>query len=229
MTPSTPEANGSATPKKGKTKDVIPGGELELATLGLRAADVWDDSLLLELLWCSKTQFRAAVVAFKASIGTADEADDDLSPAAVRLAELDVLINKSLKFVRNYLIEEHDTKTKAKAYYDAFGLTPDGELRAARPARAKGLAKLVKALKDSGYDKGKYGTAFWQPILTEYAPLATTSSTVRSDSAVDVGTKNTQKVALLPMLRALRQHIKTNFPDTYAAEWRHFGFLQESY
>jgi hypothetical protein len=51
------------------------------------------------------------------SIGTADEADDDLSPAAARLAELDAVIEKSLKFVRNFLVEEHDTK--AKAYYDA--------------------------------------------------------------------------------------------------------------
>ncbi|GAB3868166.1 hypothetical protein GCM10028824_12310 [Hymenobacter segetis] len=229
MTPSTPGANGSPTPKKGKTKDVIPLGELELATVGLRAADAWDASPLLALLWCSKAQFRDAVRAFNASLGTADEANDDLSPAAVRLEELDATINKSLKFVRNFLIEEHDTRKKAKAYYDAFGLTPAGELPTARPARAKGLAKLVKALGDSGYDKGKYGTEFWRTIEKEYAPLATTSSDVRSDSAVDVGTKNTQEVPLRKMLRALRQHIKTNFPDTYAAEWRNFGFLKESY
>jgi hypothetical protein len=44
-----------------------------------------------------------------------------------------------------------------------------------------------------------------------------------------VGTKNTQEVPLRKMLRGPRQHIKTNFPDTYAAEWRHFGFLKESY
>lgn len=237
MSPNSTEALASgATAKppkvggpKSKPEPGLPGGELELATLGLRAADVWDDSPLLELLWCSKAKFRAAGVAFKASIGTADVADDDLSPAAVRLAELDATINKSLKFVRNFLIEEHDTKAKAKAYYDAFGLTPAGELPAARPARAKGLDKLVKALKGSGYDQGKYGTAFWQDILKEYAPLATASSTVRSDTAVDVGAKNTQEAPLRQMLRALRQHIKTNFHDTYAAEWRHFGFLKESY
>ncbi|MDB5267647.1 MAG: hypothetical protein JWP58_687 [Hymenobacter sp.] len=229
MTPATPGANGSTTPKKGKTKDVIPFGELELATVGLRAADAWDASPLLALLWCSKAQFREAVRAFSASIGTADEADDDLSPVAARLEELDVLINKSLKFVRNFLTEEYDTKKKAKAYYDTFGLTPAGELHAARPARAKDLAKLVKALKTSGYDKGKYGTAFWKKIVDEYAPLATTSSDVRGDTAVSVGTKNTQEAPLRKMLRALRQHIKTNFPDTYAAEWRNFGFQKESY
>lgn len=229
MTPATPGATGSPTPKKGKTKDAIPGGETELATLALAAAAAWEASPLPALLWCGKANLRETAVAFQASIGKADVADDALSPAAARLAGLDTTINKSLKFVRNFLIEEHDTKAGAKAYYDAFGLTPAGELRAARPARAEDLAKLVKALKDSGYDKGKYGTAFWQAILTEYAPLATVSSNTRSDSAVDTGTKNTHEEALRPMLRALRQHIKTNFPASYAAEWRHFGFLKESY
>ena len=166
-------ADSSPTPKKGKTKDVIPFGELELATVALKAADAWDASPLLPLLWCSKAQFRAAAVAFMASIGTADGANDDLGPNAARLAELDVLIDKSLKFVRNFLLEEHATKATAKTYYDGFGLEPDGQMRTARPARAKDLAKLVAALQASGYDQGKYGTAFWQPIL-KYQPIVTT-------------------------------------------------------
>lgn len=229
MTPAAPGAQGSPKPQKGTTKDVIPAGELELATLGLAAADAWDASPLPALLWCGKAQLRTAAGAFKASIGTADVADDDLGPAALRLNELDQQIESSLKFVRNYLTEEHGAKKAAKAYYDAFGLTPAGKLRAGRPARAEDLTKLVKALKTSGYDKGKYGTAFWQPILVEYAPLAKTSSDTRSASATKTGTKNTQEAPLRRMLRALRQHIKTNFPDTYAAEWRGFGYLKESY
>ena len=165
MTPDpTTGAEGSQpvpTPKKGKTKDVIPFGEFELATLGLKAADAWDASPLLALLWCSKAQLRTAAVAFKASVKTADTAGDELSPAAQRLGELDLLIDASLKFVRNFLVETYDSRQKAKAYFGSFGMKPDGQLRAAHPARAEDLAKLVAALKTSGYDKGKYGTAFW--------------------------------------------------------------------
>lgn len=212
-----------------KTEPGIPGGELELATLGLAAADAWDASPLLPLLWCSKAQLRTAAVAFQASIGAADVADDDLGPAAQRLQELDQTMDASLKFVRNYLMEEHGSKKAAKAHYDAFGLTPDGQLPDARPARAEGLAKLVKALMASGYDASKYGTAFWDKIRNEYAPLANASSTTRSTSATETGTKNTQEAPLRQMLRALRQHIKTNFPKTYKAEWRGFGYLKESY
>ena len=229
MLPSTPGAEGSPTPKKSKTKDVIPAGELELATLGLAAADAWDVSPLLPLLWCGKAQFRAAAVDFKASVKTADTSGDDLSPAAQRLAELDEQVESSLKFVRNFLLETYDTKKKAKAYYGTFGLEPDGQMRTAHPARVEDLAKLVAALKTSGYDQSKYGTAFWKKILDEYKPLVTTSSGARSDTSTTAGTKNLLEEPLRKMLRALRQHIKTNFPDSYAAELRSFGYLKESY
>ena len=231
MTPSTTGAEGAAAAPKAKkrVRDVIPAGELELATLGLAAADAWDDSPLPALLWCSKAQLRAAAVAFKAGIKTADAAGTGRSPAAQRLAELDEQMDRSLKFVRNFLVEAHDTKKKAKAYYADFGLQPDGQLRLARPSRVEDLTKLVAALKTSDYDQGKYGTAFWKKLLDEYKPLVTASSDTRSDSARETGSKNTREDALRPMLRALRQHIKTNFPDTYAAEWRGFGYLKESY
>ncbi|MFD2720402.1 hypothetical protein ACFST9_16875 [Hymenobacter monticola] len=235
MPPSATGATGSTQPekpKKGQTKDVLPAGEFELATLGLKAADAWDASPLPALLWCSKTQLRAAAVAFRAGVGTADAADDDLSPAAQRLAELDKQADTSLKFVKNYLTEQHGSRKKGEAYYETFGLVREGGdwgLPRARPARAKALDKLASALKESDYDQSKYGTAFWRKVEQEYAPLAATSSTTRGDSARAAGTKNAQEDKLRPMLRALRQHIKTNFPDTYRAEWRGFGFLKESY
>lgn len=101
----------------GTTKDVMPLGELKLATLGRKAADTWDASPLPALLWCSKAQLRAAVAAFAAGIGTADAGGDAPSPAAARLAELDREIENSLKFVKNYLIEEHGSRLRGQAYY----------------------------------------------------------------------------------------------------------------
>ena len=231
-----PSAAGGTTPgttpknpKTPKTEPGIPSGELETATLGLAAATAWDASPLPGLLWCSKAQFRTAMGAFKASIGTADMAGDEVSPAAARLAELDPVVETNLKFVRNYLLETHGTRTKARAYYGAFGLTSTGEMRGGHTARAEDLAKLVAALKASDYDKNKYGTAFWETIEQEYGPLAETSGKTRSGSSVEVGTKNKLEAPVRRMLRALRQHIKTNFPDTYKTEWRGFGYLKESY
>ena len=232
MSPTTPSTGAplpGKTPKEPSGTPSLPAGEIELATLGLKAADSWDASPLLALLWCSKAQLRTAAVAFKASIKTADAAGTGLSPTAQRLGELDLEMDQSLKFVRNHLIEAHGTKQKAQAYYKDFGLKTSGKLRTARPARAEDLAKLVAALKNSDYDEGKYGTAFWEKLMDEYKPLATSSSDTRGESAKAAGSKNLLEEPVRKMLRALRQHIKTNFPDSYAAEWRSFGYLKESY
>jgi hypothetical protein len=134
--------------------------------------------------------------------------------------------------VKNYLTEQHGSRKKGEAYYETFGLVREGGdwgLPGARPARAQALDKLAGAFQESDYDQSKYGTAFWRKIEAEYAPLASGSSGTRSQKSRAAGTKNTQEDKLRPMLRALRQHIKTNFPDTYKAEWRGFGFLKESY
>lgn len=87
----------------------------------------------------------------------------------------------------------------------------------------------MAALQASDYDKGKFGTAFWADILKEYAPLAQLSRDTRGDNSVQAGAKNGLEAPLRQQLRALRQHIKTNFPNTSAAELRRFGYLKESF
>lgn len=229
MSPS-PTGGAAPGPAAPKTQPGLPEGELELATLALAAADAWDGSPLPALLWCSKAQLRTGAVAFKASVGTAAKAGDALSPAVARLVELDEQIDKSLQYVKNYLKEAHESK--AKSHYAAFGIGRESgawKLRGARPARVEDLTKLVAALKTSDYDKSKFGTAFWADMLKEYAPLVELSSSTRGDDSVQAGAKNVLEAPLRKQLRALRQHIKTSFPDTSAAELRRFGYLKESF
>ena len=136
MTPATTESTGPIPTKKAKRiADVLPEGEQELATLAGAAADAWAASPLPALLWCSKAQLRTAATAFQAGIGTADAAGTPLSPAAARLAELDALVESSLKFVKNHLTEAHGSKTKGQAYYGAFGMAHRGGAWGLRPAR----------------------------------------------------------------------------------------------
>lgn len=211
----------------GGGKDVLPAGQFELATLAETAAAAWDGSALPGLLWCPKATLRQMAVAYRASLGTTDEADDALSPTAKRLRELDRETSAGVTFVIGYLREKYG-RDAAKGYYDAFGFK-GGRFATARPKRAEQLQKLLAALPKHGFDGNKYGTAFWQPLATEYAPLAKTSSDVRQDTASEVGKKNVQEKPLRKVLRALRLSIRANFPDTYAAELRHFGFLAESF
>lgn len=73
---------------------------------------------------------------------------------------------------------------------------------------------------------GKYGTAYWQPIATEYGQLPAQATGTR---AAEVGDKNTLREQAEDVPAALRLLLQANYPNTYKAERRQFGFLKESY
>lgn len=227
-----PATNPAAAPAPGPTKKpakvTLPVGQTELATLAEAAATAWQASALPALLWCAKADLGKMAAAYRASLGTADAAGDSLSPTAQRLRELDQTLETSLKYVKNYLVEAFGP-AGAKAHYDEFGLGPKGRLPTARPARVLSVGKLLAGLQAHQLAANKYGTAYWQPLADEYARLVQASSATRQAAAGEVGAKNSQEKPLRKVLRALRLSIRANFPDTYAAELRRFGFLSESF
>jgi hypothetical protein len=235
MSPTSSEASAStpAAATKPRKKDGLPKAQLALATLGLAAAKAWLASELPALLFVSKAAFSSQAAAYAASLGTADAADDGASPQAGRLKTLDKLIAKNLGFVKGYLAEDHD-EDGGESYYAEFGIVREGKnfrLPTARTARAGALGKLVAALAAHKYDKKKFGTAFWQPIATEYAQLAKDSGERRGTASAAVGQKNALEAPLRQVLRSLVLSIKANYPDEDAQRGvlRAFGFQKEVY
>ena len=235
MSPTTPEAlvAAPATPVKTNKKEVLPTSQLGLATLSVAAAKAWQASELSALLFVTKDAFTAQAAAYAASVSTADGASDGLSPQSKRLITLDKLITKNLGYVKGYLVEDHDVDG-GEAFYAEFGIAHEGKnfrLPAARTARALALGKLVAGLVAHKYDKRKFGTAFWQPIATEYAHLAQTSGEMRGSASEAVGQKNALEAPLRVALGALVFLIKANYPDENAKRGmlRAFGFQKEVY
>ena len=209
----------------------LPDGQLELATLGLGAAKFWKTSALGDLLWKTKATFLTQAQTYYDSITSADAADDDRSPVARRLRELDVMIDKSLGHVKAYLAEDHEGDAD-EAYYDEFGIKTEGRnqrLPKSRPARAKALTKLLAALDAHGYDGRKYGKAYWSPIEAEYKTLVAQRRKTEGEASGEVGKKNVQEKPLRKVLKALINLIKANYPDTYKSVLREFGFQKEGY
>lgn len=209
----------------------LPLGQLELATLGLNAAKAWQTSALGDLLWQTKAAFLTQAQAYFDSLDTADAADDTRSPQARRLRELDQQTDKALNFVKGYLAEDYEGDAD-EAYYDEFGIKAEGKnqrLPGARPARAKALAKLVKAVHNHGYDDRKYGKAFWTSIAKEYAQLVEDRTTTEGTASAETGKKNVQEKPLRKVLKALISLIKAHYPDTYKSVLREFGFQKEGY
>ncbi|QNH62618.1 hypothetical protein [Hymenobacter sediminicola] len=221
----------AGTPKPIRRTNQLPASEVALATLATTVAGAWQTSELPDLLWLSKEDLAAQAANFAQHRDAADAAGDTRTPQAKRLQALDKQVAKGLPFVKNYLAEEHE-ENEGRAYYPEFGIEKVDRkytLPAARAERVKALGKLLLALKAHGFDKKKYGTAFWQPLATEYAQLVQDSTATAGERSSKVSAKGQGEQLLRKALGALIHHIKANYPDTFAAQLRAFGFQKESY
>ena len=229
---STPDesANTPAKPTKAVNRaSQLPTSAIALAAVATNAAAAWQSSELPALLWLSKTDFLALAADFAQHRDQADAAGDARTPQSKRLKALDRLFNKSLGFVKGYLAEANDDKT---AYYGEFGiekLNKVYQLPRHRTERVKALGKLLAALKTHKFDKNRYGTAYWQPLVAEYKELVEQSTKASGERSGKVSTKDQGEEQIRKALRALIHHLKANFPDTFEARLREFGFQKESY
>ncbi|RTQ46576.1 hypothetical protein EJV47_21750 [Hymenobacter gummosus] len=232
LSPTPAPGNNPPVPKPTKTAPSLPGTELALAELALLAADEWLLRPQLTLVWTSSADFKQLATDFRASIKTTDDSGDALAPQTSRLAVLDELINKNLRYVRNALTLKYSDENDGRPYYGEFGIVKENstwQLPKDRVERTKSLQKLVEALPKHGLGKEKYGTAFWAPIATEYALLTSGKAKDKGSRSLGVAEKGTLRQQVELTLEALKNLIKANYPKTHKAEKRKFGFLKESY
>lgn len=223
----TPAPAAPATAKR--YRDQLPLTESVLASLALTVARHWQQAELPALLWLSKADLLTQAENYEQYHRAADAAGNERTPRASRLRALDKELNAALKHVKNYLKEAYGWET-ARGYLPAFGIsTARYTLPTRRVERVAALAKLQAALTEHGLADRKYGTAYWQPRCTEYAALVELSLDSAGQRSHKVGAKVRQERQLRQALRALIHHIKANYPTSYQAQLRLFGFRKESY
>ncbi|MBG8556388.1 hypothetical protein [Hymenobacter guriensis] len=231
---STTSSNSAAASPTPASKPVrrarqLPDAALALSELATTAAGKWQGAELPALLWLTKADFAAQATAFATACTAAGAAGDTRSPQAARLKALDKQLDSALAFVKNYLKEEFPD---AKAYYAEFGIEKFNKgyrLSKDRTERTAALTKLLAALVKYKFDKKKYGTAFWQPLATEYASLVSASTEAAGSLSGKVSTKVQGEEKVRKALRALIHHLKANYPDSFEAKLREYGFQKESY
>lgn len=88
---------------------------------------------------------------------------------------------------------------------------------------------MQKGLIEHGFDGKEYGAAFWTPIQTQYATLLGQATATDGTVSTKVSSKNSLKDTLKKTMNCLISVIKGNYPDTYKAELRAWGFQKEKY
>ncbi|MBT9392962.1 hypothetical protein KLP40_07295 [Hymenobacter sp. NST-14] len=231
LTPTTEGPNAAPQPSTIQRTSQLPASDVALSALATKAAEAWTTSALPPLLWLSKAEFTTLAAAYAQGRDAADAAGDQRTPQSQRLQQLDKLLDKHLRYVKGYLAEAHD-EDEGRSYYPEFGITRENKaysLPRARAERVKALNKLLLALVNHNLDKQKYGTAFWQPLAQEYTQLVQASTESAGQRSAKVSNKDQHEAQVRRALRALIHHLKANYPDTYQAQLRAFGFQKESY
>ncbi|GAB2944236.1 hypothetical protein GCM10027048_06220 [Hymenobacter coalescens] len=227
----TPDS-GAAAPAPAKVvrrAAQLPSNTVALLALADAVARQWAAHALPDLLWLTKAEFAAQVAALAGGHAAADAAGDARAPQVRRLQALDKLLDQGVAYVKGYLAEEYDAP---RAYYGEFGIervSKTYQLPRARPERVQAVGKLLTALAAHGFGLKKYGTAYWQPLLEEYQSLVQDAVQVSGARSGKVSQKDQSEAQVRKALRALIHHVKANYPDTYEAELRGFGFQKETF
>ena len=223
-------------------KLLLPKADQTLFDVGTSVSARWSTVPALTLLWITPAAYAAALADFGTNLGEKRRVAAERSPNVQRLIELDDVADDALPYLKSYINEDAGSKAAGTARYAAHGLVLMGAkakrivLPTDRQARVKSVEVLLAKLATGGaggtalpYADRKYGTAFWQTWLAEYAALVEKGGTDAGLISHKVGRKEESKKIVRKALQALIYLLKANYPDTFAAELRQWGFRKESY
>ncbi len=226
---SVPAATSALLKKTIKTA-TVPTSEINLASVAVNVSDKWVATPALTMLWKTADDFKLETAAYSKSIEDRIAAGSDRPNVTGRLKVLDAELNKGIKHLRNYLSEDFDDQDTAQyAKYSIEKVGSSYGLPSDRNKRVSSFDQLLKGIKNGGYDSKKYGKAYFTARITEYKTLFALAGKTDGDVAEKVGEKKEQKENIRLVLTSLIHILKGNYPKTWKAVLRAWGFQKEKY
>jgi hypothetical protein len=222
----TPNGNG----KSNRTSS-IPDTDIDFGKVAADVAAKWTTTPSISLSWTTASEFSTQVTNYNTELSKRNHSGGNRPQITNKLKTLDAVMDESLAYVKGYILDKYK-KESAASYYPSFGIQHKKTkyvFPIDRNKRSAALEQMIDALTANGLQDKEYGKTFWTDIKTQYDGLldeATTSDGVTSNH---VSNKNLLKTALTKTMNALIGTIKSNYPDTYKAELRIWGFQKEKY
>ena len=218
---------------KARTKKTptIPNSQIVLSGVANSASDEWKVNTDFTLRYMSCNAFADMAAQFHAGINNALAIKAALKPLEQGIKDLNKKIMEGLPNIKNYLTEKYG-KDGALAYYQEFGIVKEGTayiLPAMQEKRDDSLVMMLKGINAEGFNAVKYGKEYWQPISNRYSVLLKQSNDFTRNLSKEVSDKKVRAKSIKRVLNSLIYLIKANYPDTYKAEMRKWGFLKEKY
>jgi hypothetical protein len=222
---------GTDLTKTVKRTGNIPAKDTDQADLGILVAKAWELNPDITLKSTTQAEFKQKVVDFNATLTERMSTGGGYSEISNKLKLLDKKIDSNMDYLKGLLKTKYGKESQV-AYYPQFGIEKVGksyQYPADRNKRSKALGLTLEAIVTHGFGADKYGTAFWQPIKTEYDALLKSATEIDGTVSGKVGTKNELKKYLVETQNSLIHVLKGNYPKTWKNVIREWGFQKEKY
>ena len=216
-------------------KLLIPKKDGPLAEVGRLVAEAWGKETWFALRWKTQADFAKLAAEFSAGLTERRGAAAARTPQSQRLQELDDQFDEGLRILKKYVNEDSGyDKARTDARLPGFGLVARKSgglaLSADRDQRRVALRDmLLPAVAAAPFAKRDFGTNFWKTRFEEYETLLGQTEGLAGKVSKSVSQKDAAKQELRRVLQAVVYALKANFPDTFEAELRSWGFRKESY
>ncbi|MGV9003365.1 hypothetical protein [Flavobacterium sp.] len=222
-------------PPEGETKSSnkgnVPAADVDFGKVAKDVSEAWIARPLITLLWTNAVAFSTEAISYNTELASRKTIGGDRPQITNALNTLDDQMDEALAYVKGYILEKYK-KAASTSYYAAFGIvhkTNKYILPADRNYRLSSLDLMLTGLVSHGFDAKEYGTAFWEPIRDQYEILLNQATSTDGTVSTKVSSKNTLKDSLRKKMNALINVLMGNYPDTYKAELRTWGFQKEKY
>ena len=216
---------------KSVSKSNVPAADIDFDKVATDVAEAWIAKPIITLVWTTSAAFAADAAKYNDELSSRKQVGGSRPQITQGLKTLDKQMDDGLTYVKGYIVEKYK-KEAAPSYYAAFGIVHKVDkyiFPKDQNSRLAALKLMQKGLIEHGFDGKEYGAAFWTPIQTQYATLLGQATATDGTVSTKVSSKNSLKDTLKKTMNCLISVIKGNYPDTYKAELRAWGFQKEKY
>ena len=230
-TPADGSTGGTTPSGKPKHKPSMPVADSDFLATHRLVANTWLATPAITLIWANATDFNTMVGDYGTALGERRSAGGDRPSNTNTLETLDAKIEEAVIEVKTY-IEGKFKKKNAPSEFPRYGMVhryQRYQLPYDRQERFDSLDMMIAAIATDGFGANDFGTAFWTAMKADYK--AAMKAAVDTDSKVSskVSSKGQLKKDIQKIAVALRLVIRGNYPETYKAVYREWGWQKEDY
>lgn len=219
------EASLSDEKKKSK-KRYTPGADDNFKAVAQRTCNAWKSNPGITLVWTTQGEMQTLVKDYSTDLAERKSIGGDRPSITSTLTLLNLDMDTAVNNVKVY-IEKKFKKENAKPQFPRYGIVMENGAYALprdQNKRFENLDLMIAAIDKDGFGDEEYGTAFWTDMKTRFGTAIEEASSTDGTVSGKVSGKNVARKKLNKIMTALRKVLMGNYPDTYQAVLREWGW-----